>query len=894
LALVSPPTAAQAGRTFLRVYGDGFGPDTQVLIGDVAGDIIERVSSAELHVWSPHLGVGTYDAVVRDGERSATLARALTLNDPRSGYGGTWGPPIDETVNVTVYGSGGYGPVAGAFVILGHDPATPWQGVTDENGQVTISGPGLYGPVDATASREGFTSYSVVAFDATNLTIILQQNPTPPPQQGSGGDDPYIPPPDATISGQVRGLDKYVLAPPGSCAALAIPDTAHCRACGPDAPVPQCDAGLEPGADPDTFACVNVGDEGLHCLARCEVDSQCPQSYTCGSTPAGGRCVPSLGAPAAYCNISSPSLFGYEYPIQPTGWVDATGHYTLDSMRLGEVAIYCFGGYRDAQGVFTPTVMGVERHLFAGPGQVFEHVDIDFTDKLERSFRLRLQDPPTWTTGLADPQVVISLDLGADGVIPFSRQLIPVGDDRLTWIAPHELSQLSGDLYDGNFFFYTTLSPNDYTSYQPRAYNLVQNVRHIVEDRMPVRSPSGAWRLEGTQLAKDLYAVWARPDGQAAFAVGEAGLILGWTAAGWTAQTSFTEQSLRAVAGSDQDVWAVGDGGTVRHWDGLAWHTIDAPDDLLGAVAVFDDHVIAAGSIRLRRYDRTTGTWEVVGGPSLQEVRGLVALPDGRVLALGTHRRAWLGSADGRSWSPLAIAPVAGAGAGTPVGAADATLRAGLVRADGSWVVVGDMGTVLSGGESGLAPEESPTPLDLNALVETPDGELVIVGDHGTTLSWVPGARIRVEEITDYRSEAHGVFVDGDGSARIVGSAAFILGPFLHFPVVTTPIHDATLDALAFAWTWDGGPPNQYTQLRLTPEASITLWTMIVGGDETSVLLPDLEAAAGISALPSGRIRFEVLRVLNANFSIDDYTTRDFSIYKRDSWSTNEAYFYLP
>ena len=72
------------------------------------------------------------------------------------------------------------------------------------------------------------------------------------------------------------------------------------------------------------------------------------------------------------------------------------------------------------------------------------------------------------------------------------------------------------------------------------------------------------------------------------------------------------------------------------------------------------------------------------------------------------------------------------------------------------------------------------------------------------------------------------------------------------------------------------------------------MWTLIVEGDETTAVLPDLEAAAGISALPPGRIRFEVLRVLNRNFSIDEYTTREFSIYSRDSWTTNEAWFYLP
>ncbi|MCC6623726.1 MAG: IPT/TIG domain-containing protein [Deltaproteobacteria bacterium] len=888
LSLVTPPTAARAGGTYLRVYGDGFGDDTTVAIGGAPCEIIRRVSPAELHVRSPHIEVGTWDAVVTSGAAEARLERALTIYDPRSGYGGTWGDPIDETLNVTVWGSGGYGAVAGAFVIIddgGADPVTPRQGVTDENGQLTLSGPGLYGPVEVTASRAGFTSYSVVVFDATNLTIILQQNPVPPPpQQGNGSGDPPVPPPTARIRGQVTGLGKYVVAPPASCEALAIAETDHCRTCGDGAAVPQCSEG---------FACVETG-TGEHCVAACGTDADCPTGYRCGATTDGARCLPSSGVPAAYCNVSSTSLFGYEYPIQATGWVDAEGRYDIDAMRIGEVAIYCVGGYRSDAGLFTPTIMGVRRHLFAGSGQVFEDVDIALDHPLERSFRLRIMDPPPWSTGLQTPQIIISLDLGADGVIPFSRTLVPGAGDLpgLDWIAPRQLVSLSRELYDGQFFFYTTLAPNLPGAYQPRAYNLVQNVTRIVEDRFPVRDPDGRWRLEGTQLERDLLAVWASADGSHAFAVGEAGTILGRVeGAGWTRQTSYTEQTLRAIAGSNSDLWAVGDGATVRRWDGLAWTEVagPGPSDTFHAVAVSDGAVLVAGDIRLRRYDRASGAWSVVGGPALQQIRGLASLPDGRVLALGTSGRAYVTADGGETFSPVTLP-----------GDLTATLRAARVTSDGALVVVGDAGTILIGeaGAADLALEHvaSPTPLDLAALTETAGGDLVIVGDHGTAIAWArsTGGAPWLQTIDDYRSKAHGVFVSADGRVRVVGSAAFILGPFLHFPVITSPVHDATADALELAWAWSTGPASQYTQLRLIPDGMIAVWTLIVEGDQMSTTLPDLEAAAGIAALPTGRIRFEVLRVLNRNFSIDGYTTREFSIYARDSWSTNEAYFYLP
>jgi hypothetical protein len=181
----------------------------------------------------------------------------------------------------------------------------------------------------------------------------------------------------------------------------------------------------------------------------------------------------------------------------------------------------------------------------------------------------------------------------------------------------------------------------------------------------------------------------------------------------------------------------------------------------------------------------------------------------------------------------------------------------------------------------------------MTALAEDGDGTLVIVGDDGVALRGVEVGALRRETIPDYRSKAYGVVAVAD-SLRVVGSAAFILGPFLHFPIVTSPLHEADAGALALAWTWDGGPNGQYTRLQLTPDGSITVWTLIVEGDQRLALLPDLQAAAGLAPLASGRYRLAILRVLNRDFDIDDFTTRDFNTYARDSWTTNEAWFYVP
>ncbi len=107
-------------------------------------------------------------------------------------------------------------------------------------------------------------------------------------------------------------------------------------------------------------------------------------------------------------------------------------------------------------------------------------------------------------------------------------------------------------------------------------------------------------------------------------------------------------------------------------------------------------------------------------------------------------------------------------------------------------------------------------------------------------------------------------------------------------------MHDAALTDTVFAWTWTGGPASQFSRLILYPESGSSIWELVVDGEVTSVTLPDIRSIAGFDALGSGRRRLEVTRILHPNFDIDGYTTRDFSIYRRDSWSVNQSTFYAP
>ncbi len=928
LDLVTPAEAAQAGGTYLRVFGTGFDDSVEVEVGGEACPVIQRVSGARVDVRSPRLEVGTYDAVVRRGDGAqATLSGALTVFDPRSGYGGTWGPPIDETLNVTVRGTQKFGPIPGAFVIVGDDPATPFQGYTDDNGQLTFSEPGLYGPVKVTASHPDFDAYSVVDFDAANVTIYLTPK-TPPPQSGEPPqDDPW---PDATLRGRVLGLGKYVIAPPGSCEAAAIPETEHCAPCDPQAA-----AGEVGACQQDGFACLDLaqipgwgGAAGAYCLASCGVDEDCPEGYVCAGATEGTRCMPAPGEKVAQCFVSNGSVFSTAPTVPDTGWVSPGGSFELPSGRLGDLAVVCLGGYRDAAGTFTPTVLGVRRHVFAEPGAVMEGLDVTLDHPLDRTLRLRMLDPPTWPTGVLAPSVTLSLDLGADGAIPFTRALLPSaasGGDAHTWLAPHQLSALAGDLYDATYFLYATMQADTATT-MPRAYTLVQGVTSLVEDRLPVFDESaapppgspagGAWSLERLSLDADLYGIWGGiwAGDERIFAVGERGRLLLHTAGAWHKQSSGTHEDLLAVTGRGPgDVWVVGAHGTTLHLEGGAWVPIEPPagaqtDTFRAAATAPGDPVWVAGTVRVRRYDDGAdggaAGWSIEGPPSLQDIHGLYARPGGRVAAVGSGGRVLLRGAEG-TWE---LVPTSADADDAPT----TTLRA-VWFDDELLVAVGDAGTILErqGDEGPLTPvtDSAGGPLtrrDLTAVTGgvTAQGARVIfaVGDGGVALRRLEtsdgGATWVRDVIPDYRSRAFGVYArqapGGDVGARVVGSAAFILGPYLQFPIITAPLHDAQLSSPELGWSWDGGEGASYTRLVVSDEYGPALWTLIVDGNLTSARLPDIPAAAGYSPLGSGKRRLDVTRVLNPTFDIDGYTTRDFSIYHRDSWSQNQSFFYVP
>ena len=93
-------------------------------------------------------------------------------------------------------------------------------------------------------------------------------------------------------------------------------------------------------------------------------------------------------------------------------------------------------------------------------------------------------------------------------------------------------------------------------------------------DAGDARAVLGTGNVIPAPALQDLLAAWG--DGEQLWAVGRGGTILHYDGAGWHTPPSGTTATLNAVFGlSPSDVWAAGDDGTALHFDGETWSVVD-------------------------------------------------------------------------------------------------------------------------------------------------------------------------------------------------------------------------------------------------------------------------------------------------------------------------------
>lgn len=204
---VQPARGAVAGGTLVTVLGAGFGDSTVVSFGPNKAKDVKIVDTHTLTCRTPKGDVGTVDVGIARLGQTDSLPGGFSYFDPRSISGGLSGGPLVGTLNVTVLSSdpNTYGaPIPMATVMLGLDPATPFQGLTDTRGQITFSDPSLVKAQTVTVYKTNFQSTTVTSVNAENLTVFMS-----PTGGGDGSPSNGAPPPGvpaSTISGRVTGF----------------------------------------------------------------------------------------------------------------------------------------------------------------------------------------------------------------------------------------------------------------------------------------------------------------------------------------------------------------------------------------------------------------------------------------------------------------------------------------------------------------------------------------------------------------------------------------------------------------------------------------------------------------------------------------------------------------
>jgi hypothetical protein len=364
---LEPTTGSTAGGTSVLITLDGavLDADAQIAFGELPCTGVRVISPSQVRCKTPASSVGQTDVVVswpQDSARGEILAadafEYIDLTD--TDQGGLGGGPIEGTINITVVDASIGFAVRNAFVMLGDELDGEFTGVTNEKGQITFSGENLEGPVTVHVAAHCMQRVSIVAFDASNVTVQLPPLEDPTcgmPGEGGGGG-----------RGTAGSLVSGELIFPG----------------GEEFLVNDWDKLPQPRANEVRVAYVFT--------TRARINDANPNPALSGAnariveeaTPVGER--------------------GYPYRI---------------FARPGGMAVYAISGLeRRDTNEFTPYLMGVARDVLTAPGDETVGVDIVMNIPLDHEMQVALSDLPARAPRGPDQfRVQASIDLGGEGVI---------------------------------------------------------------------------------------------------------------------------------------------------------------------------------------------------------------------------------------------------------------------------------------------------------------------------------------------------------------------------------------------------------------------------------------------------------------------------------------------
>jgi len=156
-----------------------------------------------------------------------------------------------------------------------------------------------------------------------------------------------------------------------------------------------------------------------------------------------------------------------------------------------------------------------------------------------------------------------------------------------------------------------------------------------------------------TTISNDLYAVWGSSDSDV-FAVGQGGTILHYDGLAWASMNSGTSEDLYAVWGAaDDDVFAAGRYGIVLHYDGVSWESMMQGTgyslSTMWGISNTDIYAVGQRGIVINynasvcdddtEWDSTTGgcIWASLTSGSVRQLYGVWGASDNDVFAVGEY-----------------------------------------------------------------------------------------------------------------------------------------------------------------------------------------------------------------------------------------------------------------
>lgn len=869
---VDPPLVAQSGGALVKVIGHGLPTSSALRFGDEWGHDITWTSPETVWVRAPRGEVGEVDLRLSwpgmDGPR--TLVGGLTYYDPANKNSGVWGGRIDRSVNVTLFNGSSGKAIEGGFAVLGADPNTPYRCVTDDRGQCTISFRPIQGAQTVTGSADGFSAYTIAGFDGSNVTMFIRSTggsaSSGPPGGGGGGGNPPVNINSliGTISGKVSGIGKYVIPPAPNCNITGSPDGLQCTACNAATP---CAGDL---------SCTPLYDQGSFCVKSCTGNDDCATGFACADIGFGAQCIPHGGEVSVRCGTSRRSFFGSNPNPGVGAAVDlATNTYAIES-RLGEVTVYCIGGYTQPQtGIFVPTIMGIQPTVVVHLFEETPDVDIELNIPLTRTLRARLFDLPSHPDGITNPSYISALDLGAEGWIPFTQSPTWTDGELLYFVGYPESIEPFG--LDARYTFYVSLQAA-ISGNRPASYQLIHKLEKVDGDPVLKRvDDTEGWKDAGSGMRGDLTALWGAADDDI-FGVGPAGRIVHRGPLGWAIQPAITDLDFYDVWGEAEDsVWAVGAQGLIMRFDGVVWSAEAKVAPITWDIrSIHRDFAVGDGGIVQRNAAQAWMPHTVLHS---KDLRGVHRVHANLVVAVGAGGKI-LTYANG-VWKTRLLDGV------------DEDLNA--VWSDGKTIiVVGDQGRVLwralnEEWQVGVIGNR-----DLLTITGGAEGLAWIGGAVGTVLRLDLNTMTTSDETNPdaTRIDVRDIWAFG-GIVRAVGHTSMPIGPWMDFPQPVSPSWYDVMDTSQVAWNFDEpGPTPTYNQMYMSSSDGYNIWTVMSAGPRHQIALPPLEDMFGWTPLGDGQKYFNLTRSLTPTFSIDGYKFNQTSLWRRLTWSTAFGVFY--